>query len=369
MGDYEFMGVFKRGDFEFAFEYETIEEFKEYMKIAQETYKEIEEKPFNEDLINKNTIIAEENMEIKKAEKMGVRFPHNQSHQKELTFADLELNFIASKRKSDKVRESSYSSYATAFDKLKKYFKNRPLVDLTIQDYEEHRDYYKDKLKATTVNNHMGYLNLFLDYAVTYGWIDKNHSKGIENLKEEQSPKENFTDEEIREFLNFRGKQIEYKKLIEIGIYSGMRIGEIIALKPENIKEEKGIYYFDLTSAKTFSGIRKVPIHSILIEKGCHDPQLYPLLGNKTENAGGKAVNRLLKKIIPELEENKNKTFHSFRGTAISKMSNKHSDKINVIQEIVGHSRGDKSLTLDTYAKGFDLDLKKEVIESISYFK
>ena len=41
---------------------------------------------------------------------------------------------------------------------------------------------------------------------------------------------------------------------------------------------------------------------------------------------------------------------------------------IVVVQDIVGHSKSDKDkLTIDTYGKGFDLDLKERVVNTVSY--
>ena len=60
-----------------------------------------------------------------------------------------------------------------------------------------------------------------------------------------------------------------------IGLYSGMRLGEIVQLLANDIKEEGGISYFDVCrgedeekTIKTASSVRRVPIHPVLIEMG-----------------------------------------------------------------------------------------------------
>lgn len=54
-----------------------------------------------------------------------------------------------------------------------------------------------------------------------------------------------------------------------IGLYSGMRLGEIIQLNAEDIKVEDCRYYFDIChDTKTQSGLRKIPVHPKLIELG-----------------------------------------------------------------------------------------------------
>lgn len=60
-----------------------------------------------------------------------------------------------------------------------------------------------------------------------------------------------------------------------IGLYSGMRLGEIVQLLASDIKEEGGVPYFDVCrgedeekTIKTASSVRRVPIHPVLIELG-----------------------------------------------------------------------------------------------------
>jgi len=65
-----------------------------------------------------------------------------------------------------------------------------------------------------------------------------------------------------------------------IGLYSGMRLGEIIQLYVVDVKLEDAIYYFNVTpspsdetgpdvkSVKNLSSIRIVPVHSELIKLG-----------------------------------------------------------------------------------------------------
>ena len=60
-----------------------------------------------------------------------------------------------------------------------------------------------------------------------------------------------------------------------IGLYSGMRLGEIVQLLVSDIKEEGGVPYFDVChgegeekTIKTVSSVRRVPVHPFLIEMG-----------------------------------------------------------------------------------------------------
>lgn len=66
-----------------------------------------------------------------------------------------------------------------------------------------------------------------------------------------------FTKEEIQKVWNWKDSN-EYMTVILMLIYSGVRIGELLNLKKENVNlSEKWI---DIKASKTKSGIRKVPI-------------------------------------------------------------------------------------------------------------
>ncbi len=57
------------------------------------------------------------------------------------------------------------------------------------------------------------------------------------------------------------------------------------------------------------------------------------------------------------------------RANFISKLINKFPERVEVVQEIVGHSKNDdKKLTIQTYGKGFNIQLKKEMIDSIELY-
>jgi len=60
-----------------------------------------------------------------------------------------------------------------------------------------------------------------------------------------------------------------------IGLYSGMRLGEIVQLLTTDVKEDDGTLYFDVSkdevagkSLKTASSVRKVPVHPTLVDIG-----------------------------------------------------------------------------------------------------
>jgi len=339
----------KQGDYELIFEYDTVDELKEILEATKATQEQI------------NTTMQQYTTVQHTLEKGANKIPDSRG----LNFNDLEIKFVEAKRKSGKVGKSTYKAYASTFKKLQEFFKKKSIDSLTVEDYEAFREFLskKYKLKNKTINNHIVYVNTFLDFGVNRQLLKFNPVKALESLKEEESEKENFTDKEIQKILTANMEE-PFKTFFEIAIYSGMRLHEIHGITKDSIKHDNdtNVYYFDIHKSKSKSGKRQVPIHKNILENILETG--FPLFPDKTTDATQKAVNRRLKEIVNK----ESKTFHSFRGTFIEKAVNKNPDKIVMIQEIVGHSKSDKDkLTLDTYAKGFSLALKKEVVDSVCY--
>jgi hypothetical protein len=66
------------------------------------------------------------------------------------------------------------------------------------------------------------------------------------------------------------------------------------------------------------------------------------------------------------IDKESTKSLHTFRANFVNQLINLYPDRVEVIQEIVGHSQNDdKKLTIKTYGKGFSTKLKKEMIDKI----
>ncbi|WP_456486159.1 tyrosine-type recombinase/integrase [Hydrogenimonas sp.] len=196
----------KQGDYELIFEYDTIEELKDILEATKATQEQI------------NSTMQQYTTAQHTLEKGANKIPDS----KGLRFNDLEIKFVEIKRKSGKVGKSTYKAYASTFKKLQEFFKKKHIDTLTVEDYEEFREYLakKYKLKNKTINNHMVYVNTFLEFGVNRQLLKFNPVKALESLSEEVSEKENFTDEEIQKILTYDSPQ-PHKTFLEIAIYSG----------------------------------------------------------------------------------------------------------------------------------------------------
>ena len=349
-------------DFKLVFEYDTEEE----LKIALE---------------NAMRMQIQEQVQHFKTVKNQVEMLATDSAQKpdKFTFEELKEKYISQAIYDGNVKQSSIVDYTTTFNRLITYFEDKDINELTVQDIEAFKLHLntiivrRKNLSKKTINKHIIYTKQFLKFAKDRDYIIKNVAEPVKlynkrQTKAEEDIPENFTDEEIQVILTTKEDRYYDKTLklfIKIAIYSGMRLGEINSLTKDSIKQDKktGIYYFDLQESKTLNGIREIPIHNKILEEVLQTD--FPLYKDKSEDSLQKKLNRQIKKIIKSKPQ---KTFHTFRGTFMQKAVNNFPEIFVVTQDIVGHSKDDKaSLTIDLYAKGFDLELKQKVIDSVSY--
>lgn len=166
-----------------------------------------------------------------------------------------------------------------------------------------------------------------------------------------------------------------------ISAYSGLRLNEMCDRKTADLKQENGVWYFNLVNAKTEAGDRRVPVHSILIKAGLldfinhhKDEWLFPHLkaGGPDKKRSWYITQRFTdhrrKLGVTRIDEKTGKDrvdFHSFRRTAIKALERARLPQTEVAQ-VVGHERG--GITYGTYnPDGLSIEALQQVVEAISY--
>lgn len=257
-----------------------------------------------------------------------------------------------------------------------------------IREYGNH----KAGLSNRTINRYATALSMVWQWARRRGlltsenpWEDQYRKVG-EKRKTQKLP---YTTEEMKKLLATRPEARPQKQnhpntlawLCLISAFSGMRLNEICDRKVGDIKQEDGVWYFDITNAKSEAGDRKVPIHSHLIAAGLLDfmlhnksEWLFPAL--KPGGPDGKRSwyiskrftehRRALKIMRPDERTGKDRVdFHSFRRSAIKVLERARLPQTEVAQ-VVGHDR--EGITFGIYnPEGLDIHALQQVVEAIRY--
>lgn len=261
-----------------------------------------------------------------------------------------------SKRHFDKVSLHSKRAYISAFKKCEHLY-NMPFVDLRAKHFQDIVDPMQSVSTAQMFRN---VIKMLYQYALKHDILDKDYSSFIEmpNTKN-KTIKKIFTTDEINALWNYQ--ECDAKDVLLILLFTGMRIGEILKMKIEDINFEER---YMIGGFKTEAGFnRMIPIHKeivAIIEKRLKNNYLFQGVksGKKYDYS---YMSILINKVFKDL--NINHTIHETRHTFISQADRLNLNKIT-LKKIVGHSVKGNDITNDVYTH----KNKEDVIEFIDLF-
>ncbi|MBS3799100.1 site-specific integrase [Pseudoalteromonas sp. BDTF-M6] len=188
-----------------------------------------------------------------------------------------------------------------------------------------------------------------------------------------------FSDLELNHFLNaaMTERQPWKKWIIQLGIYTGARLGELAQLRKSDIRydEETKRHYFLITDEhkdqklKTDNAKRKIPMHKALMASGfleyvtACDQKVFEELDKSVKVTGW--MPRLMESIgVPTFNELGHKrSFHSFRHTFITKLMN-DGVPVNNLQQVVGHEISSFGITSNYTHKATSIKNLVEVVDA-----
>ena len=271
-------------------------------------------------------------------------------------------------------REKSRKAFISHIDKFLKVSGDIELNTITkvmLYDFAESMA-VENNSSNQTIKNYMASIRAVLNYAERKGKINLSPAYNLKletygTSKRERKP---FPFAMVKELFKLELPE-DIRLLWSIMVSTGMRLDEVALLTANNVKEERGIRYFDLTGMKVKNkgSARKVPIPDILINK--IDEWVKNLESNRLFtfplNADGKAQNAASKKgmrFIRSVTLDKALVVHSFRHTFKDLIRDAGISK-ELHDFITGHSGGDVS---SYYGEGFSLEKRKEAIDKVNDF-
>lgn len=267
------------------------------------------------------------------------------------------------KEKKLHVRNSTYKNYLSLIDShISNYFKDIDVENITIDGIKQFIFKKISEIDSSSCLNLQKVLKQSLEYAVENDFISETPYRKIKLPKQTTKEVEIFKKEEIEKILNTKNIYTKYANIVDIAYRTGMRIGEIMALKWQDINFENNFLTVRHTYSKYDNGVpvieeaksksskRRIDLDSQCMKifqeiKHTHTSDF--VFCNKSGTMlSYTAITRNFRKMCEEANV-PYRSFHTLRHTHASiLLSNGVHPKI--VQERLGHSK--ISITLDTYS-------------------
>jgi len=276
-----------------------------------------------------------------------------------------------------------------SLQRVPKNIKTSPITrDLTFEDALALEDV--GRMDVKTINTHLAAYNGLFKWAEANSYIDKNVFAGIAIKQGKTADKARvaFSGEQIALIRDtiVRNERGLIKKAYQhwgplIGLYTGARLNEIAQLGPDDIRQEDGIWCFDINdrsegkTLKTTSARRLIPIHSKLIELGFikfvetlradKQTRLLHELGYSEGTGYGRNLSRWFNgPFLKALGMDKQAlVFHSFRHTMVTKLLQSGVAE-PLAKSILGHAQEGVTQTV-YFEKGYTVAQKQEALEGL----
>jgi len=269
------------------------------------------------------------------------------------------------------------------------------------------------RVSPKTVNKHLSNMNSVFEAAKVASIIDRNLPNFAEGLYletgvevsglEEHEERPGYTRDQVELFFRhpvYAGRKSAYfyndtgTVVIRDAMYwlpllaahELMRREEICQLKVRHVREEHGIWFFDLLhrdiKLKRASSRRKVPLHNAILELGFLDevvagrspdellfPELAPNAKGSFSDGVGKRVGRMVDalgiKLIRVDASEADGALHPFRHHGITQLENTHEVKSGIIDALTGHSSKDRKSERRRYTDEIYLSVLHDTINKL----
>ena len=266
------------------------------------------------------------------------------------------------------------------------------------------------KLSARTINEkYLAFVQVVFSYAVNNGLVEVNPCTGVRAASNTTELEDvsvlPFSKEDLSVIFQRSGlyhphgcgavgrlyasktKLLDYRWLVLLALYTGARIEELAQLDRQDVRQEAGVWFIHIRAematgrrVKNRASIRKVPLHSRLLELGFLDfarqgegtGKLFSLLsgkqdGGKRSNAFSQWWRRFLTSL--DLENGDRKHFHSFRHTFKREGRNSGQIAPELLDALQGHAQQGVSANYgrDEEGKQYALPVLQEALEKIDF--
>ena len=310
-----------------------------------------------------------------------------------ITLKTIIVSNTKKKMESDIISEGQYMRINKTLKQIPEELLNNNIEEITEEDIQKYLNTLKN-YSNSSIKKFYELLSQAFRSAFERDYIMLNPMKNVIRPKSNKRDKKvrALTIEEQEIFTDFLIKQdiknTPYKNVFLIQMFTGMRIGEVLALKVTDIDLAHNIINVEHTisvdaeektimkdTPKSFNGMREIPL-TIYLKPYIIEQMNIAKINNHKENLlfvnrnGGyvdhRIANRILKKILINEFNIKDISTHSLRHTFGTRCAECDIKEV-AIQRIMGHSS--INATLDNYVDVSEKLKESELEKVYSYFK
>jgi len=289
------------------------------------------------------------------------------------------------KRKELEAGETTHARYETVVAQLLDYLgakARRDVAHLSSKEIAGFRDHLAKRVTPGTVNFAIKVIRVALNQGRRDGLVDVNEAERVTLLKKKRTgDRRPFTMDELRSILKVA--KDEWRGMILVGLYTGLRLGDVATLTWNNVDLERG--ELRLTTAKTgrrqILPLAKPLLNHLLTLPAGDDPDapIFPSAHSAKQRSqyGGTLSNQFYQILFraglapKRTHESKKKgrdarrkvgglSFHCLRHTATSLLKNAGVSDV-VARDIIGH----ESAAVSANYTHIDMETKRKALGAL----
>lgn len=310
----------------------------------------------------------------------------------EVTVCELARGIMKEERNLNYIREGTYYRHIETIKRIEKNpcMKNTPIQQLTPAHIKQYLQ-YETRMSQSIINKIYLMLNKTMKEAVKRNVLSQNPMEDVKKPKSSQQivkVRALTTEEEIKLYKILTTEDIRYSHQMLLSMFTGMRMGEVNALSPQDInmktktisvdktmsRTDKGEAFVSQTT-KTEAGKRIIPISDTvlpliteILECRANDDVVFM---SKRKLVTTQQVNMQFQRTIEKYDildpTVKGKvSLHSLRHTFATRCIEAGMQP-KVLQHLLGHT--DITVTLNTYCDAFESFQKENIAKADEYMQ